>query len=98
MQGVIWFREDLRTYDQTALYHAAKQSPSGLAAIYILDINTWKNHDIAPCRVDFILRGLTTLSQELNSLNVPLILIETPKPIIDLQKNRAAVLKAFKNK
>jgi deoxyribodipyrimidine photo-lyase len=73
MRGIIWFREDLRTHDNKALYHAAQSCQEGIIGVYILDTISWQRHDIAACRVDFILRGLQQLSHSLQRLNIPLI-------------------------
>ena len=96
MRGIIWFREDLRTYDNNALYHATQNCQEGVIAIYILDILSWQQHDIAACRVDFILRGLQQLSSSLQRLNIPLILHavsnpqNTPKEILQLLQHYKA--------
>jgi deoxyribodipyrimidine photo-lyase len=74
MRGIIWFREDLRLQDNTALYHAAKKCEEGLIAVYCIDINFWKQHHVAACRIDFILRGLAALSEALGKLNIPLLI------------------------
>lgn len=78
MRGLMWFREDLRACDNTALYHAQQLSGDGVIAIYILDRSIWRQHDMAACRIDFILRGLAALKLRLTDLNIPLI-IETVK-------------------
>lgn len=76
MRSVIWFREDLRIHDNTALYHAANHS-SSLIALYVIDTEAWNKHDMAACRIEFILRGLTCLSEQLRELNIPLIIQQT---------------------
>lgn len=72
-KGLIWFREDLRLTDNTALYFASKSCPAGIAGIYIIDPNSWQHHDLAPCRVNFILSGLKTLQADLQDLGIPLV-------------------------
>jgi deoxyribodipyrimidine photo-lyase len=76
MRGLIWFKDDLRTHDNTALYHAAKYCKQGIAAVYALDAALWQKHDVAACRVDLILRGLQDLKTQLDKLNIPFILLE----------------------
>lgn len=76
MRTLHWFREDMRVTDNTALYHAANQSEEGCIAVYIITPKTWQDHDMAACRVDFILRGLRELNSRLMALNIPL-LVET---------------------
>lgn len=75
MSVLMWFREDLRITDNPALYHASKHgADEGLIAIYIISPEAWHQHDIAPCRVDFLLRGLRVLSNTLEKLQIPLLL------------------------
>lgn len=78
MRGLVWFREDLRTEDNTALYHAAKQCEEGLIGVYVLDSGMWENHHTAACRVEFILRGLAILQKDLQQLNIPCLILSTP--------------------
>ncbi|MDR3491312.1 MAG: deoxyribodipyrimidine photo-lyase [Gammaproteobacteria bacterium] len=75
MRGLVWFREDLRTHDNTALYHAAKQCDEGIAALYIIDENMWIAHDTAACKIEFILRGLKLLQSDLDKLNITLYVL-----------------------
>ncbi len=76
MRSIIWFREDLRIHDNMALYHACAHSQNGVIGVFILDTQMWQQHQIAACRVEFILRGLKKLSTDLAQLNIPLLLIE----------------------
>ncbi len=76
MYGVVWFREDLRIRDNKALHYAAQQCAGGIIGIYIIDHAFLKEHDIAACRVEFILRGLTALAADLALRNIPLQIIE----------------------
>src|SRR5262249_46990761 len=78
MNAIIWFREDLRVHDNTALYHATTHNKC-VIGIYIIDTNMWQAHDIAACRVDFILRGLHALRTQLQRYHIPL-LIKTLAP------------------
>lgn len=95
MTNLIWFREDLRTLDNTAFYHASTLSNNGIIAIYFLTPKTWQQHDMAACRVDFILRGLIALSKELAKLNVPL-LIRTADSIGEIEKQFIKIIKQYK--
>ncbi|MEO8402230.1 MAG: deoxyribodipyrimidine photo-lyase [Gammaproteobacteria bacterium] len=76
MRGLVWFREDLRTIDNTALYYAALRCKDGIAAVYIIDTNLWMQHDTAACRIEFTLRGLTALHEELQKLNIPFMILD----------------------
>lgn len=74
----VWFREDLRTEDHPALFHASQQSKT-VIAIYIVDRSLWQQHDMAPCRVQFVLRGLKALSESLHKINIPFAILEVKK-------------------
>lgn len=76
MATLMWFREDLRLDDNTALYHAMQVAEGGLIAVYIISPQEWRAHDMAACRVDFILRNLKILSADLAALHVPLLIRE----------------------
>lgn len=85
MRCLVWFREDLRIQDNTALYHAARLAGTGLIAVYIIAVDDWRRHNIAACRVDFILRQLKSLSAALDKLNIPLLVyqVDDTKAVID---------------
>ena len=70
--NLMWFRTDLRLHDNTALYFA--QDQSDCVALFIISATQWKLHDDADCKVDFYLRQLQQLSQELATLNIPLLI------------------------
>ncbi|MES2219236.1 MAG: deoxyribodipyrimidine photo-lyase [Pseudomonadota bacterium] len=76
MRGIVWFREDLRTIDNKALHHAAKQCDDGVIAIYLLDPAMWKKHDVAACKVNFLLRGLAKLKENLAKLTIHFIVVK----------------------
>lgn len=90
MKGLIWFREDLRINDNTALFRAAQKCDSGLIGFYIMNPAMWLKHQMAAVRVEFVLRGLQQLSADLSTLNIPLLIIhsqnihDTPAEIIKL--------------
>lgn len=77
---LIWFRSDLRTIDNTALFNACRRAGgkagSGVVAVFLISPGEWKAHDFAPAKVDLILRSLAELSSDLAKLNIPL-LVET---------------------
>lgn len=72
---VHWFKCDLRTRDNTALWMAsekAKEKGVPLVAMYIISPQDFEAHLTAPVRVDFILRTLEILKRDLAELDVPL--------------------------
>ncbi|CAD6442333.1 75efe761-1392-4207-b955-fed6631279f5-CDS [Sclerotinia trifoliorum] len=72
---VHWFKCDLRTRDNTALWMAsekAKEKGVPLIAMYIISPQDFEAHLTAPVRVDFILRTLEVLKRDLAELDIPL--------------------------
>ncbi len=71
MLQMIWFRTDLRVQDNSALAAAMGSGPT--VALYLISPAQWLAHDDAPSKVDFWLRNLKNLADELGKLNVPLL-------------------------
>lgn len=76
MPALIWFREDLRAHDQTALYEACQWSTDGVVAVFLIPLKTWQAHDMSDTRINFILRQLAELQTSLEKLHIPLIIKE----------------------
>jgi deoxyribodipyrimidine photo-lyase len=103
MRSLMWFREhDLRCRDNTALYYASQHADEGLLGMFIISPQEWHEHDLASSRIDFILRHLSTLAEELSTCNIPLLVIKiTKKPkiintLLDIAK-RYQISKLFFN-
>lgn len=73
---LIWFRQDLRIQDHAALWYAT-QADSCLAVV-ILSPEQWAIHHDAPVKIDFYLRQLHSLKEQLHQLNIPLIIHQVP--------------------
>ena len=73
---LIWFRQDLRIHDHTALWHATQAGQC--IALVILSPEQWQQHDDAPIKIEFYLRQLQQLKQQLNTLNIPLTIQHIP--------------------
>ncbi|MEH6472979.1 MAG: deoxyribodipyrimidine photo-lyase [Halopseudomonas sp.] len=69
-----WLRNDLRSYDNSALWHASQTGP--VVAVYLISPATWLAHHDAAIKVDFWLRNLATLQTQLTQRNIPLRLID----------------------
>lgn len=78
MRTLMWFREDLRVHDNTALFHAA-ETKNEVFAVYIIAQDDWVQHDVASCRIDFIFSQLSLLNDQLAALNIPFYLLEAKK-------------------
>jgi deoxyribodipyrimidine photo-lyase len=93
MKHLVWFRTDLRVRDNTALAEAAAAG-GGVAGLYVISPEDWRAHDVAPCRVEFMLRALADLSHTLDRLNIPLLIRTAPArgdvPAAVLEAARAA--------
>ncbi len=72
MRQLIWFRNDLRIHDNSALHAAMQAGPT--VAVFVLSPAQWRTHDDAACKVDFWLRNLHELQKSLATLNVPLLI------------------------
>ena len=69
---LLWLRNDLRIQDNSALAAALQAGPT--VAVFLLSPAQWLAHDDAPCKVDFWLRNLVELQNNLAALNVPLLI------------------------
>lgn len=73
---LIWFRQDLRIHDHAALWQATQQGPC--IALAVLSPEQWQLHQDARIKIDFYLRRLKYLKQQLQQLNIPLIILNIP--------------------
>jgi deoxyribodipyrimidine photo-lyase len=78
MRSLVWFRNDLRVSDNTALHNAFDHADATCAALYVTCPGDYVRHDTSPCRVEFILRTLAVLSADLKKLNIPLLIRVAP--------------------
>ncbi len=67
----MWFRNDLRAADNSALWNAAQDGP--VIACFLITPTQWQQHDMADCRAGFLLRNLKELRASLKSLGIPMI-------------------------
>lgn len=75
---LVWLRADLRASDNTALAAACADAGAEVACVYAITPAQWREHDVAGVRIDFELRCLRTLQQDLSALGIPLLVIEAP--------------------
>ena len=75
MRALVWFRSDLRVRDNEALYHACKEARSGVVAAFAICARQWVEHDWGGMKVDFVLRNVRALSESLEKLNIPLLIV-----------------------
>lgn len=72
MRSMIWFRRDLRVYDNPALFHACRHGRDGVLAVYVIDETLWKKNDTSEVQIAFISRGLQVLKADLDKLGIAL--------------------------
>jgi len=68
---VHWFRSDLRTDDNTGL-HLASRTGAEVLGLYVFSPEDFDAHIVSPARIDFILRSLEALRDDLRKLRIPL--------------------------
>lgn len=98
--NLMWFRSDLRVYDNPALFNAMYQGPT--IAVYVITEGQWQQHGIAPAKRSLILRQLKCLHAELEKLHVPFLVLscETFKQVPELLQGlseRYAIQRLFYN-
>lgn len=93
----IWFRNDLRVYDNPALHQAMSVSATRQAlentrtiAVFCVFHKQWQHHDMAQCKQFFIKESLFALKLSLIELRVPLVVLDCPN-----FADAAKVLSAF---
>ena len=72
---VHWFKCDLRTRDNTALHMASEKARANgvpLIAVYLVSPQDYQAHFTSAVRVDFILRTLKVLQEDLAQFDIPL--------------------------
>jgi len=73
---LVWFRQDLRIVDHSALWHARQTGPC--IALVTLSPVQWRQHDDAMIKIDLYLRQLKVLKEQLKQLNIPIIIQTIP--------------------
>ncbi|UDG79252.1 Deoxyribodipyrimidine photo-lyase [Candidatus Ecksteinia adelgidicola] len=69
---LVWFRNDLRINDNTALYTACLTPNIYVLAVFIATPKQWLKHSMAPCQAKFIYDNLIKLQKELAKKSIPL--------------------------
>lgn len=72
---VHWYKRDLRTFDNRSLSLAARKSKEAgvpLICVFLLSPEDYKAHFTSPARIDFDLRTLKIVQEDLSDLDIPL--------------------------
>ncbi len=94
---VHWFKMDLRTVDNRALSCAsqkAREAGVPLITMYLVSPQDFEAHLVAPVRVDFILRTLRVLREDLAKLDIPLY-VETVEERRNIPSRIAELMEAW---
>ena len=88
-----WFKRDLRLYDNRGLSMAAEKAKSAgipLICLFVVSPQDYQAHYTSRARVDFDLRTLAIMKEDLSELDIPLLVVTQekrkgmPQYIIDL--------------
>lgn len=77
MRSLVWFRSDLRTVDNRALAHAARQGE--VVAVFTICPRQWREHDWGEHKTTFVIESVRVLATALEKLNIPMRILETPR-------------------
>lgn len=91
---IIWFRNDLRTYDNPALQGALAAGPT--LGVYIATPGQWRQHHDADIKLDFWRRNLQLLKRSLAKQKLELIFfqVDTYRQVADLLAGLCQTVKA----
>lgn len=76
MNNLVWFRNDLRTIDNKALFEACKDENINVLGLFIFTPIQWKKHNISPKKIFFVKKNLICLQESLDQLNISLFFIK----------------------
>lgn len=85
---LFWLRNDLRTHDNHALWHARQQG--NVVAVCVLTPSSWHEHDDASVKIDFWMRNLKELRGQLADLGIPMKILmrerftDAPQALLDV--------------
>ena len=79
MRTLVWFRSDLRVRDNPALTHALRAADRGTVAVFIISAAQWREHDWGAVKVDFVLRNVRALGDQLAELGIALKVLDVPR-------------------
>lgn len=72
--NIVWFRNDLRSRDNPALYAAAQQGPC--LGVFFVCMQQWQAHGHGANKIVYLRESLLSLQKNLARLNIPLLVIE----------------------
>ncbi|HEY5644981.1 MAG TPA: deoxyribodipyrimidine photo-lyase [Pseudomonadales bacterium] len=78
MTTLVWFRNDLRTRDNPALFDACEDASEPVVAVYLVSDRQHANHHEGTPRLSFVRAHVRALESRLAALNVPLVIAPAP--------------------
>ncbi len=75
---LVWFRADLRVFDNLALAAACRDPDARVIGLFIATPQQWRDHTLAPRQAAFIWHNLEALQQALAKRGIPLFTREAP--------------------
>lgn len=75
-KNLMWFRNDLRIHDNTALHNACLSNIDEVICLFISTPKQWKKHFVSVKKISFIYQNLISLKKELLKLNIILYYYE----------------------
>ena len=75
MNGLVWLRNDIRMDDNPGLRKACEECDTVLA-IYLWSPEQLNRHNEANIKVEFLIKNLQSLEENLNSINIPILVID----------------------
>ncbi|HXK00451.1 MAG TPA: deoxyribodipyrimidine photo-lyase [Buchnera sp. (in: enterobacteria)] len=74
---LMWFRNDLRIHDNTALYAACKNKDANVLSVFISTPYQWKKHLMSFKKSEYIYKNLLMLQENIIQLGIPLYYYES---------------------
>jgi deoxyribodipyrimidine photo-lyase len=72
---LVWFRTDLRSRDNPALWHACKHIEEGVVGVVFVTRQQWLQHGLGERKIQLMENTMLALKAELESLNIPLLIL-----------------------
>ena len=91
MKGLVWLKSDIRMDDNPGLRKACEECDAVLA-IYLWSPEQLNMHNEANIKVEFLIKNLQSLEENLNSINIPILVIDN-KDFSSVDQNISNLIK-----
>jgi len=72
---LVWFRSDLRSRDNPALWHACKNPQDSVIGVVFVTRQQWQQHGLGERKMQLLENAMQALKTELKQLHIPLLII-----------------------